>query len=152
MICSSAVGDALLALISAHYVLGTHSHKSREIVFLVGRECGWANWLLVHCGSPRCEEQKSRARSAVGRPRQDRLGPHAVTTSVPLTNTWLDNLATRDSCQAPMGLREVSGHSRAASDHDSELLYGCVCSCITAHHPKIFTRLYWFTNQSMLCL
>lgn len=36
MMCSSAVGDALLALISAHYVLGTHSHKSREIVFFGG--------------------------------------------------------------------------------------------------------------------
>ena len=36
MVDSSGVGDALLALILAHYVLGTHSHKSRDIILLRG--------------------------------------------------------------------------------------------------------------------
>lgn len=37
---ASAVEDALLALILAHYVLGTHSHKSREIILLGGSAAG----------------------------------------------------------------------------------------------------------------
>lgn len=40
MVDSSAVGDALLALISAHYGLGTRSHKSREIMLPEGSAAG----------------------------------------------------------------------------------------------------------------
>lgn len=108
---------------------------------------GWANWPLVLCGSSCCEERKSGARSGVGRPRQDRLVPHAVTTSVHLTNTSLDNLPTRDSAK-PHGLR-----GKCQGTAEQFLLKSFspsvhVCSCISANvtHRSatgliIFTRL-----------
>lgn len=115
-----------------------------------GGECGWANWLLVPCGSPRCEEQKSRARSGVGRPRQDRLGPHAVTTSMPLTNTSLDNLPTRDSAKPVWAQGEESGHKGAVSDQGLEPLHGCV----QLHHTECFMKVCSLPNniyQTFLC-
>lgn len=113
-------------------------------------ECGWANWLLVPCGSPRCEEQKSRARSGGGRPRQDRLGPHAVTTSMPLTNTSLDNLPTRDSAKPVWAQGEESGHKGAVSDQGLEPLHGCV----QLHHTECFMKVCSLPNniyQTFLC-
>lgn len=48
MVDCSAVRDALLALISAHYGLGTHSHKSREIILLGGSAAGQIGfWFCV---------------------------------------------------------------------------------------------------------
>lgn len=81
--------------------------------------------------SPCCEEQKSRARSEVDRPRQDLLGLHAVTTSVPLTNTSLDNLPTRDSAkpQSSEGKRQGTA---------VQFLHGCV----QLHH--------WMLHENLL--
>lgn len=89
-------------------------------------ECGWANLLLVPCGSPRCEEQKSRARSGVGRPRQDRLGAHAVTTSVPQRQTLHWIISPPETLQSPMDAGEESGHRGAVSDQGP--------GCVQLHH------------------
>lgn len=97
-------------------------------------ECGWANWLLLPCGSPRCEEQKSRAWLGVGRPRQDWLGLHAATTSVPLTNTSLDNLTAET----------LGGKHQGTGQAVSPWMHAAASLKVTwksAHWLTIFTRL-----------
>lgn len=92
-------------------------------------ECGWANWLLVPCGSPRCEEQKSRARSGVGRPRQDRLGAHAVTTSVPQRQTLHLIISPPETLQNPM---DAGGRVRAQGSSFRSGAWMCAAASLNA--------------------